>query len=208
MKKEFLNLGESIELRIQLPDGTYSLDVYSSKVQDIIRKTDILITPPTSDYEKWLRRVVKITFIRENGLYSAPAKIIGKVEEDQLLLLHLKILDEFTRIQRRKFYRLKICLDVNINGLTKANTIDISGNGMLIISKTLFEVGAYVSGSIDLEGSGVFFKGVVVRVKDAKREGYYQTSIHFNDIDEDVQDTIIKFIYSKQLQMLKNNIPL
>ena len=79
---------------------------------------------------------------------------------------------------------------------------------MLIISKTLFEVGAYVSGSIDLEGSGVFFKGVVVRVKDAKREGYYQTSIHFNDIDEDVQDTIIKFIYSKQLQMLKNNIPL
>lgn len=203
MNKESLILGENVELKLQLTGGSYSSYTYTSKVQDIINSNEFLISPPTTEYEKWLMRDVSIAFMRESGFYSAPAKITNVVKDNEIFLLHIIVLDKFARFQRRKFYRLKIDLDIMINDTIKAKTIDISGNGMLIESKNEFKVDDKIKGNIDLESNIIPFKAIVVRCDDSKHKGFFEIRLSFDDLKKKTQDTIVKFIHSKQIELLK-----
>ena len=203
MNKESLILGENVELKLQLTGGSYSSYTYTSKVQDIINSNEFLISPPTTEYEKWLMRDVSIAFMRESGLYSAPAKITNVVKDNEIFLLHIIVLDKFARFQRRKFYRLKIDLDIIINDTIKAKTIDISGNGMLIESKNEFKVDDKIEGNIDLESNIIPFKAIVVRCDDSKHKDFCEISLSFVDLKKKTQDIIVKFIHSKQIELLK-----
>lgn len=200
---ESLILGENVELKFQLTDGAYSSYTYTSKVRDIISDNEFLISPPTSEYEKWLMRNVSIAFARENGLYSAPAKITNVVKDNDVFLLHIIVLDKFSRFQRRKFYRLKIDLDVIINNTIKAKTIDISGSGMLIEVQNDFKVNEKIEGEIILESDIIPFKAVVVRCEGSKQSGFHEVSLCFDNLKKKTQDNIVKFIHSKQIELLK-----
>lgn len=208
MKSIKLALGELMEIRFLISDGVFSTSSFTSKVQDIVSEKEFLITPPVdNNIEDWIGRVVKITIPRKDGAYCAQSKIIDKKNEGALVFFRLKLLEDFTRIQRREFFRLKIPLNVNLDGFGEARTVDISGNGIAVLSELDFEEKDRIKGNITLDNATVEFCGTIVRCDNAS-DKHNLICIYFDDISRDTQETIIKFIYDKQVDMLKNDIPL
>ena len=203
MKPIKLELGELMEIRLRISNEVFSSNSFKAKVQDIISDKDYLITPPVdNNVDKWIGKIIKISIPRSDGAYSVTAKITGKKYEGSLIFLHTVLLEDFIRIQRREFFRLKYPLDVNIEDHGIATTIDISGNGLAIKSDFDFEENERIKGKIRLDTKIVEFSGTVVRCeKTSDRQNL--ACIYLDDIDRETQDSIIKFIYDKQVEMLK-----
>ncbi|HWR57096.1 MAG TPA: hypothetical protein VN462_11330, partial [Negativicutes bacterium] len=121
-----ISIGDKIELRLQLSDGSYSANVFPSQVQDVFSKSEFLILSPSgSDLDKWIGRIVQLTVIRKGDLYISTAKITSKTSENSLSFLRLVLSGNFRRTQRRTFYRLEINLETDIAGYGKFSTVDI-----------------------------------------------------------------------------------
>lgn len=208
MEKIELSIGEKIELRFQLSDGSYSSSYFTTEIINIISEREFLITPPDdNDICRWLGRIVSLTVPRDDGAYFAQARIMRQKNTDSLVLLEFQLLEDFVRKQRRDFFRLKVELDVYIEGYGSAKTVDISGSGMAIITEINFEDGERVNGNVSLDGNNIYFSGIVVRCQDVS-EQYNLVCTYFNDINKDIQSTIVQFINSRLHTMADEGLPL
>ncbi len=196
-----------MEFKVSNKDGSYSKNCFISQVQDIISDKDLLISSPIIDETKYfLYKTIEITIPKKTGVYSAHAKIIKVFIEKQQLFLHIQIIDNFVRVQRREFFRLSINLKAIINGYGSCETIDISGNGMAVKADFKPYINQQITGQIDLEGVNVVFIGTVVR-REKSSDSQNIICIHFNPIDDETQDAIVRFIHNKQLSTVNNIIP-
>ncbi len=200
-----LMLGEVLDIRFLVSDEVYSAVSYTSSVEMIVEKDEYLISSPLdNDVDNFVGRKIKITVPRSNAAFWAEAEIIKKTNIGFTPLLHIKIISGFTKIQRREYYRLKIELDVNIEGLGNTKTVDISGNGLAILSEINFDTKEQIKGSLNIAGKEIPICGTIVRCQSAS-DKYNLVCVHLDDIDKQSQNEIIEFI-NKNKPFVSNEI--
>ena len=156
---------------------------------------------------------ILVRFIQDGAVYQFKSVYRDK-QRDPIPVWVVSPAFEITKIQRRSFYRLETYLPVTLQlekepvaeaaqaVILNLQTKDISGGGVRVISKTLFEPGTEVLLELTLPGKlTVHTKGKVVRSEpSAPESSIHWISIEFIDIDEHDRKKIISFVFHKQLE--------
>lgn len=193
-----LSVGEKIEFRFQLSDGSYSSSYFVSVIEEIVSENKFFISEDAEiDCSKWLGRVIRVMLPRKDGAYIAEGIFTKQKMIENNYFLLFEVSRDFTKVQRREFPRVKAELDLSIFGYGDAKTFDISGNGMAFLSELNYDVGENVTGWINLEGKSISFNGIVVRNQDVS-EMYNLVCLYFSEISSDNQGAIIKFVNSNK----------
>ncbi|MCS7215038.1 MAG: PilZ domain-containing protein [Thermodesulfovibrio sp.] len=82
--------------------------------------------------------------------------------------------------------------------------VNISGGGMSFLSETLFNIGDILELKVVLElpsPVALFLYGEVVKCE--KKDKYYRVAVKFINIEEDIRDYIIRFVFNRQRQLLR-----
>lgn len=210
MKELKISMGDKIELRPKLPDGSYSSVVFASKIQDRLSEKEFLILPLAKNgLTAWIGKIFQLTVIRKNEVYVSDVEVKGVTREKSTHFLRLAILGALESYQRRSFYRLKIYLEAEVLEYGKSKTVDISGNGMAFISDKEIPKHEKIEIAVNLKGDIVNVSGTVIRCIDvsiddsAKR---FLVSVEFKYVEKEVQNKIVQFIYAQQRIMIENGI--
>ncbi len=206
-----LLLGERISLAPLLPDGSCSDQTYTSTIQDILSDTELLIAPISyRDLESFIGHEFKLTVARARESYVAAGKINGRTRQKNMFFFNVVILEDFVRVQRRGFYRLKISLGTEIWDYGKFSTVDLSGNGMTFKADVTpdieFKQGEQIKGTLDLNGNAVPISGTVIRLRGVPEEKKTMVSVKFEGLNVKAQDKIVRFIHNQQFAMIKKGI--
>lgn len=201
----------------------YNDENYSSNIQNInLKKKYIEISIPIKNgkYVPLHRgEEVYITFFDEDNLYRFLGSVIGN-RKDTIPLIVIKYPDNIHKIQRRKFVRVKklkeikyIKLNSNISNygfeffsnnkekIKNAYTIDISGGGCRINANEKLEYGDIILVCMDLSNAKVLIKSKVVRIDENNNYG-----IEFIDIEENVREKIIMYLFKIMREMRRKSI--
>lgn len=198
--------GDKLELRPQLSDGSFSSFIFFSQIQDLLSENEFLIFPLNKDdLDTWLGRIFQITVVQTNKIYISTAKVENTVCKKAQSFLQLLILENFECIQRREYYRLKTGLETEIAEYGKFRTVNISGNGMAFVSDKKIEESETIKGTVDLRGDIVEVSGTVVRCLGNWGDKNL-VCVKFKDVEKEVQEKIVKFIYKEQRIMMEKGV--
>jgi len=135
---------------------------------------------------------------------------IDEIENDHTL--KLTNIESTTHEQKRKFFRVDAQISVDLQHIPSqqaspmvGESINISGNGVLVFLPEEFEVDQRVGLKIDLpefETLGIQCIGRVIRC-DKKNQGGYKVAFCYDSIDEEDQDKIVAFCLSQQRKQLR-----
>jgi len=168
---------------------------------------------------------LNVYFYSDKGIYKNKCKVIFRGKQDDVYIMKLTMLSEMKKFQRRQFYRLPCNIEAIIRFLDEEQVatysknhlppkvgsdragigmiVDISGGGVRIMSDTAFEVDGYIFmtfpiqmniGDRNIEVLGK----VVASIESPNRNNYFDNRIQFKEIDIELRDTIVKYIYEQQ----------
>ena len=199
-------LGEKMEFKPQLPDGTFSTSVFSSQVQNIVSEDEFQVLPLTDNNpDSWIGRILMSTVVQDKTAYEGVVKVKEMAYERNLRFFDLIIVEKFKEQQRRDFYRLNIKLDIEIDGYGKFKTYDISGGGLAFLSDREFMENEALNITLHLQDDQFEICGAVVRCTKYLAEKFL-VSVYFKDIGEKVQDEIAGFLQKQQIVMIRRGI--
>lgn len=201
---------------------------YTSQLLDIKDVQHIVIAVPIQESQLMFipsGSKIRCMFLHNKyGMLSFTGTVSGKAKQENVLVMNVEINSRLFKIQRRNHYRLDYMLDVryrliskyenldesiscNIEDYTLAYTKNISGCGACIITDNSIERGDCVQLIFELE-NGIYIdtKCIVARctaIEDV-RPAKYSIGLSFMEISPKDQDAIVRFIFDKQKQLLKN----
>jgi len=208
--------GEKIEIEIEEDSCT---NQYLSKVEEVIDDNTFVIAKPMGeDYYTYLSlgQVIRVIYSRKDALYYFDAEVIERLKSQENISAKLTIISDKYKLQRRNYYRLEIMVPVTlvfeikqqentIKTIKKIDTVDISGGGIKILSDNKMDMDTELDLLLsipDIEYEPV--KGRVIRSILVEGENpMYESAIEFIDIDPKVRQSIIRYIFSKQRELIK-----
>ncbi len=219
--------------RVKMQDDSQSEKVYSSKIYDIIsderleilmpiENTKLILLPVDAEYEMF--------FYSEKGLYECVAKIIDRYKSNNVYILVMELTTNLRRYQRREYYRFSCALDVNTRVLAdeeikaaelhqkylvpglplkRSIIVDISGGGIRFISNFEYEKGSLIYCNYRLwQKTGEKPYEIVGKVLDVKplekRPGSFEHRVQYLDIDKEMREEIIRYIFEEERKNQKN----
>lgn len=201
--------------------------VYSSKVYTVLtderveimmpmEKSKLILLPIDGEYD--------LCFYTSQGLYQCYARIYDRYKSNNVYVLALEITSNLRKFQRREYYRFNCVIDMRIRDLKKeeveslesinpiivpglplrrALICDISGGGMRVITDRNYEANEYVycTFALVIDGKQKDYEMVakVLRVAELQnRPGEYEIRIQYVDLDNDIREEIIKYIFEEE----------
>ena len=171
---------------------------------------------------------LNVYFYSEKGIFKAKCKVLSRGKENEIYIMQLKLISEMKKFQRRQFYRLPCNIEAIIRMLNDEQVdtylrnhlppkvsseqadigmiVDISGGGVRILTETKLDIDSCIFmtfpikmniGDITIEVLGK----VVDSIESPNRNNYYDNRIQFKEIDIELRDTIVKYIYEQQLKI-------
>ena len=160
--------------------------------------------------------ILKITVYKKDYMYVFHGKILSRTFNN-IPILKISLISIPEKIQRRNFYRIETTIpikifplddqeeQVNSDGLIR----DLSGGGIRIATDKLFQVGSLLKSNWNLAETD---REISVTTKiawiqenvDLKYK--YQYGLLFINIDNDVQQDIIKYIFLLQRTLRKKGL--
>lgn len=111
MNANDIRVGTKLEFEVVDNSGSKIGETYKSQFLEIKSSRKVIIGSPIHEYETMVvssGNKIKGVFVHENDNLFSFEGTITKIEKDEtFLLLHARIGDEFTKIQRRKYFRLE-----------------------------------------------------------------------------------------------------
>lgn len=180
-----------------------------------------------------LETVYRFQFYTETGLYECKGKVIDRYKTDNVYVVVVELISALKKIQRREFYRLNCLLDgqihkldeeelmagdlkrilrmqeVNIPVYEKAVIVDISGGGARIATDYQVEEGSYiilkfqVNFKDDFQEYRLLSHVVTVKKLENKKKDY-ELRIEFEQIDNNVRESLIKYIFEEERKKRKS----
>lgn len=208
------NLKAGEKIRILLDDNGKDIE-FVSRVEELIGEDGFVASKPISAdiYRRLpLGRIVKVELFREDGVYYFAAQAVEMVKSRETFSVMMNILSDKHRLQRRNFYRLKTLTALKISWKIHGSdmhmgcdAIDISGGGVKILSFKKIDAGTSLKMFIRIPGlEGRELSGRVVRCShSAKNESAFEIGVEFTDMDSASEDTILKYIFKEQREMIK-----
>lgn len=195
--KSLLDIGSRLEIHCVE-------DIYISQIEDFMESYIVISLPIKSGhYMKVVSgKILKIGFVSRDNYYYFFGEIKNIIWSAIPLLIILQ-LGRVEKIQRRDFYRLKSLIHTTIKIEDRHITVigkDISGSGMLMVSRKRIKKDQIIEIQLDLKSFGVIeLKGQAVRITYKKGIPFpYECGIKFIDMSETVRDRIIKYIFEEQ----------
>ena len=215
-----LRVNQLIEIEVSDED---TVNIYRSRIEEVAEDHMILAMPNYRGLPIFLAPGTEFLtrFVLTGAVYQFKSVFRDKLR-DPIPVWRVSPAYEFTKIQRRSFFRLETFLPVtlqvdntaNVSGepgsvsagqQTEVNlhTKDISAGGLRVISKTQFDPGTEVQVEVTLPGKIVIrSRGKVVRAEASAPDGkIYWISIEFIELDEHDRKKIVTFVFQKQLEL-------
>ncbi|HEY8361840.1 MAG TPA: flagellar brake domain-containing protein [Tissierellaceae bacterium] len=185
---------------------------YPSQVLEIIEPDELVIRGPMKKTQLVLlhkgEEIEILYYVENKGRFIFTAKVISR-ELNKMYTLRIKKISEIRKIQLRNYYRLPVTLEIEkifpvINDdnkvfIEKCEAKDISGGGLKLYCNYQHVVGDEVYLKFKLENKLIDAKAKVVRIEEIENLNYkYCIGITFVDIEEQIRDFIVKFIFEQQ----------
>jgi c-di-GMP-binding flagellar brake protein YcgR len=218
-KLDLLKVGDKIELlRI---DSLKNKISYPSQVLDILDDDILEIRGPLhkNDFVFVSRKEkIRIIFVvKDKGKYQFDAEILN-INYEGVYSLKIRRISEITKHQLRKYFRFDISIPVkkyftiiedNEEKILEENcrTKDISGGGMKLYTNYQHNVGDIITCEFEVDKHLITTKAKVVRVEEVDTfEFDFALGVEFKDIEERNRDRIIKFIFTKQRELIEKGM--
>lgn len=216
MSHRYLFPGNSIRITSLMDNDD---EIYTSQVQDIIDDSTIKISTPIKS-----RRIIPLhadqkyvfDFYGSTALYRCTGVVIDRNVENNNYYLHIKIVSEFKKVQRRNFFRVDCLLpfyyEVLFNNQEGEDSLkqtsmitDISGGGIKFSSSHKLNENTMIKCCIELIlDKKVISEEVVANVlasEVSEKSAYsYCNRAEFIDINKSHRDKIIKFVFQQQIK--------
>lgn len=207
--------------------------VYYSQVYDILTEDQLEITMPMEQTKLILLPLdeeFELVFYGNGGLYQCTAMISDRYKSNNVYILLVELTSELRKYQRREYYRFNCALETNVRFLNQDEIklledkkpyvpaegqqakrgviVDISGGGLRFMCTQLFEKEAQLYCCFQLAVADKRKKyevaARVLHVKELEnRPGTYEHRVKYVDMDEDVREEIIRFIFEAERKSIK-----
>ena len=201
--------------------------IYETKVFDILSndkmeivmpmdKTKLILLPVDAEYD--------IHFYTKSGLFQCFARVIDRYKSNNVYILALELTSNLRKHQRREYYRFSCALEMNARNLKEEEVIaidknavqlvpglplkrsvivDISGGGLRFVSTQRYEVDSLIYCNYQLLVNGKTKEynlvGKILKLRELdNRPGEYEHRIQYVNIDMDVREEIIKYIFEEE----------
>ncbi len=218
-KLDLLKVGDKIELlRI---DSLQNKISYPSQVLDILDDDILEIRGPLhkNDFVFVSRKEkIRIIFVvKDKGKYQFDAEILN-INYEGVYSLKIRRISDITKHQLRKYFRFEVSIPVkkyftiiedNEEKILEENcrTKDISGGGMKLYTNYQHNVGDIITCEFEVDKHLITTKAKVVRVEEVDTfEFDFALGVEFKDIEERNRDRIIKFIFTKQRELIEKGM--
>lgn len=221
MKYSQISLGTKLELELFNEEGKKIPVVFVSQFGGFDEKLNTMeIYAPIYQgniYPVPPKMLIEVFFSNGKDTFSFKAEALERFYEGKIALLHIKPVSRIEKVERRSFFRMECCVDVQYRAFKilmpddemrgdfiYARTRNISGGGICLVTEDQLEKGDFVEAFIKLKHK-IRFVGVVVRTKEVKNKGKteYETGIEFVRIENRDRERIISYIFKTQRELLK-----
>ncbi len=213
-----LKLGD--KLTISTKDGYRSKHPYPSRVADILGKSLFLVNAPIFRGKVVALRLDKeyiFMFYTEEGLYQAKGTIEEYCFENNAALIKIKV-DDFERVQRRRFFRVSVVMDFTYTRLKDADEPasvrnipiykgvieNLSGGGICFVTDELLTSNENILCSILLNNASITVEGKVLSVEPLENHNdIFEYRVELVNIEEQQQERIVKYVLEKELELIR-----
>ena len=188
-----------------------------------MEQTRLILLPVESEYD--------MVFFEENSLYQCFARIVDRYKSNNVYVLVMELTSNLRKYQRREYYRFSCALDMcarnleeeEIEALEKNSPyelqpglplkhsiiVDISGGGLRFMSTQRYEPGSlilciYHLLTKDGERKKYDVVGKVLAVRELeKRKGTFEHRVQYYNLDVNIREEIIRFIFEEERKSRK-----
>ncbi|MBD5550736.1 MAG: flagellar brake protein [Lachnospiraceae bacterium] len=201
--------------------------IYRTKVFDVLSEDQLEIMMPLEKGQVVLLPVdgeYNLFFYTEKGLYQCYVRISDRYKSNNVYIVAAELTSNLRKHQRREYYRFNSALVMNCRPLEeeeieaakeeqfflleerplkKGVIVDISGGGIRFISTQKYEAETvlYCEYVLNMKGKEKPYNlvGKVLSVKELeKKPGTWEHRVQFINIDEDIREEIIKYIFEEE----------
>lgn len=201
------------------------LDIRSEDTLEIImpmEQAKLVLLPVDSEYD--------VVFYGDTGLFQCFVRIVDRYKSDNLHILVVELTSNLRKYQRREFYRFSCALEMcsrnleeeelqNIEEndissimpgipLKRSVIVDISGGGLRFMSPERYEPDSLIYCCYHLHKNGELklyeVVGKVLAVRELEnKKGTYEHRVQYHNLDNEVREEIIKFIFEEERKSRK-----
>lgn len=209
--------------------------IYNSTVHDILSEDTLEITMPMEQTKLILLPVDQeydLVFYGNTGLFQCFARIIDRYKSNNVYILRIELTSNLRKYQRREYYRFACALEMCSRNLEEEEIqaveddaaymlqpglplrrsviVDISGGGLRFISVQKYEPGSLIYCSYHLikDGQRKQYEviGRVLAVNELQnRPGTYEHRVQYHNMDVNVREEIIRFIFEEERKSRKKD---
>jgi c-di-GMP-binding flagellar brake protein YcgR len=217
MSFKYVKVGD----RISLTDRSKGREM-ASLVEGVPEPGELLIRAPVVNGGLAVisdNSVLIVVIFTEKGIIKFDANVIENLKEDGFRLLHVKLLGEGERIQRREYFRMdcktpflfnqikdygqRFIKETAIPGMVQ----DISGGGIRFVSDHLLSEDEMVKGVIELEDENALVSGKILEIQNILNSNTlsykYQYRVQFINVPDKAIETITRYIFNRQRKQLQ-----
>lgn len=187
-------------------------------------KTAIIAAPifQGTFYPVRLGWYLKVYYCFKDDLYTFEAKVVSRLNKNDLNYLKIELLSDIIKIQRREFFRFECNVPVEYRAIDsihtpedergmfkKAITRDLSGGGLCIKVQEEISTNQLIECKLELyKEKKVEFIGKIVRVspKAEEKKYKYEIGVIFTQIVGRDKEAIIRFIFEEQRRLRKKGL--
>lgn len=182
-----------------------------------IEKTKLILLPVDVEYD--------LTIYAQHGLFQCFARVIDRYKSNNVYILVVELTTNLRKHQRREYYRYSCALDMSSRELEeneikavelrepflltpglpikRSVIVDISGGGLRFVSEQRYEPDSLIYCSYSLLQGKTKKKyeivGKVLTVTElSNRRGTYEHRVQYVDLDKEVREEIIRFIFEEE----------
>ncbi len=201
--------------------------VYRTKVFDVLSEDQVEIMMPIEKGKVVLLPVdgeFDLCFYADKALYQCFARVLDRYKSNNVYIVVMELTSNLRKHQRREYYRFSCALDMDsrelkteevsaveqhqlylVPGLSLKHSVivDISGGGLRFIADYSYDVGSmiYCTYHLNMKGGPKEYNlvGKVLSRKELEdKPGTYEHRVQYVNMDADVREEIIKFIFEEE----------
>ncbi|MCR5716300.1 MAG: flagellar brake domain-containing protein [Lachnospiraceae bacterium] len=201
--------------------------VYRTKVFDILTEDQLEVIMPMEKSKLILLPIdgeFDLCFYTDNGLYQCFCRVIDRYKSNNVYILVMELTSNLRKYQRREYYRFSCALEMKsrvlepeevkavdrkelylVPGLPvkRSVIVDISGGGLRFIANYQYELDSMIFCNYKLlvhgESRDYQLVGKVLSVSELEnRPGIYEHRVQYVNVDIDVREEIIRYIFEEE----------
>lgn len=229
-KIELQEVEHSVSASPDKQKKTYHSTVYEILTEDTMEitmpmeQTKLILLPVDAEYD--------LVFYGSTGLYQCFVRIVDRYKSNNVYILRVELTSDLRKYQRREYYRFGCALEMGSRKLSEDEVkavedkepyilqsgqpmrrnviVDISGGGLRFMSVEKYEPGSLIFCNYFLVKDGQRKQYEVIgRVLSARelqnRPGTYEHRVQYHDLDVNVREEIIRFIFEEERKSRKRD---